>query len=86
MKSELTMDENKKMDIIHQEEQRYIVITIKQPFQEPFRLIPNAYKVLMTHMKINGMKHKQDKKIIECFEKEYMKDGINYMDVYIAIE
>ena len=52
----------------------------------PFRTIPNAYKALMTHMKINGIGHRQDGKVIECFEKEYDKDGICHMDVYIAIE
>lgn len=52
----------------------------------PFRLIPNAYKVLMTHMKINGINHKEDKKIISCFEEEYDVEGVHYMDVYIAVE
>ncbi|MDE7187572.1 MAG: helix-turn-helix domain-containing protein [Lachnospiraceae bacterium] len=75
-----------KPEIIRQEEQAYAVITIRLPMAEPFRLIPNAYKVLMTHMKLNGIKHKQSKQIIECFEKEYVKDGIDYMDVYIAME
>lgn len=84
--SEIVMNMEEKPEIIHQEEQKYIAITIKQPMLEPFRLIPNAYKTLMTHMKINGIKHKQDKKIIECFEKEYVKASIAYMDVYIAIE
>ena len=53
---------------------------------EPFRLIPNAYKALMTHMQMNGMKQKQNKSIIECFEKEYIKNGIGYMDIYVATE
>ena len=39
----------------------------------------------MMHMKINGIQHKQDDQIIECFEKEYEKDGVWYMDVYIAV-
>ena len=75
-----------KPEIIHQEAQTYVAITIKEPMIEPFRIIPNAYKVLMTHMKINGIQHKQDKKILACFEKEYVKDGIDYMDIYIAVE
>ena len=41
------------MDIVNQDKQKYIVITIKDPMIAPFRLIPNAYKVLMTHMHIN---------------------------------
>lgn len=69
-----------------QEEQRYIVITIKDWSDSPFRTIPNAYKILMTHMRINGIGHKQDKTIIPCFEKDYEIEGRYYMDVYIAIE
>lgn len=75
-----------KAEVIKQEKQKYIAITIKQPEVAPFRLIPNAYKVLMTHMKINGIKHKEDKKIISCFEKEYDVEGVHYMEVYIAVE
>lgn len=74
------------MDVVSQEKQKYIVITIRNPMIAPFRLIPNAYKVLMTHMHVNGISHKEDKKLISCFEKEYVIDGIPYMDVYVAIE
>lgn len=83
--SETVMDIEEQPEVLHQEEQTYIAITIREYMMEPFCLIPNAYKALMTHMKINGIKHKQDKNIIECFEKEYIKDGISYMDVYIAV-
>lgn len=75
-----------KMDVTKQERQKYIAITIKSPMAAPFRLIPNAYKVLMTHMKINGIEHKEDKKVISCFEKEYDVEGVHYMDVYLAVE
>ena len=74
------------MDIVNQDKQKYIVITIKDPMIAPFRLIPNAYKVLMTHMHINRIPHKEDKKIISCFEKEYFVNGTSYMDVYIAVD
>lgn len=83
---EIAMNIEEQPDIHRQEEQTYIAISIKEPEKEPFRLIPNAYKTLMTHMRINGMKHKRDKKNIKCFEKEYVKDGVCYMDVYIAVE
>lgn len=73
-------------EVMKQERQKYIAITIKSPMLAPFRLIPNAYKVLMTHMKINGIGHKEDKKVISCFEKEYDVEGVHYMDVYIAVE
>lgn len=75
-----------KSDVLRQERQKYIAITINSPQAAPFRLIPNAYKVLMTHMKINGIGHKDDKNILPCFEKEYDMEGIHYMDVYIAVE
>ncbi len=74
------------MNVISQEEQKYIAITIRQPEMMPFRLIPNAYKVLMTYMKINGIGHKEDRKTLSCFEKEYDVEGVHYMDVYIAVE
>ena len=83
--SEMAKNIEEQPEVLHQEEQTYIAITIRESTMEPFCLIPNAYKALMTHMKINGIKHKQDKNIIECFEKEYIKDGISYMDVYIAV-
>lgn len=84
--NEDTKVEDENAEVICQEEQKYIVITIKQPEIAPFYLIPNAYKVLMTHMKINGIKHCDNKKIISCFEKEYDVEAVHYMDVYIAIE
>jgi len=73
-------------EIMYQEAQNYLAITIKQPFIAPFRLIPNAYKLLRTYMKTNGINEKHEKSIIDCFEKEYIIDGVDYMDVYIAIE
>lgn len=85
LNNEVIIDDAK-AEVIKQEKQKYIAITIKQSEVAPFRLIPNAYKVLMTHMKINGIKHKEDKKIISCFEKEYDVEGVHYMDVYIAVE
>ncbi|MGN0145496.1 MAG: helix-turn-helix transcriptional regulator [Clostridium sp.] len=71
---------------IVQQDQQYAVITIKEPFQSPFAMIPNAYKTLLRYMEVNGLCNKQDKEILSCFEKEYNKDGISYMDVYIAID
>ena len=79
-------ENDERMDVIFQEKQKYIVITIKEPAVAPFRLIPNAYKALMTHMKVNGIRHKKDNKVLSCFEKEYDLEGVHYMDVYIAVE
>ena len=77
-------DEN--LEIISQNKNKYAVITIKNPFTAPFNLIPNAYKALMSYMKVNKLKHRDDNKVLPCFEKEYLLNGITYMDVYIAID
>lgn len=74
------------MEVLFQNNQKYVAITIKNPFVEPFKTIPNAYKTLNRFMKTNGLKHKDSKDIISCYEKEYILDGVTYMDVYIAIE
>ena len=72
--------------ILHQGRQKYMAITIKEPFIAPFRLIPNAYKTLMTYMHMNGIGHRQEKYTIGCFEHDYAKDGVEYMDIFIAAE
>lgn len=73
-------------EVITQKKQKYVAITIKEPFKAPFSIIPNAYKTLMSYMQINGLQGKNDKDIISCFEKVYIINGIDYMDVYIAIK
>ena len=73
-------------EIMCQKEQKYAVITIKDPFRAPFSLIPNGYKTLGTYMQINGLEHKEDKDNISCFEKIYEREGIQYMDVYILVK
>lgn len=78
--------ECRKAEIVTQNTQKYAAITIKEPFHAPFELIPNSYKTLMLYMQMNGVKHKADPMVLECFEKSYVKEGIHYMDVYIAAE
>lgn len=73
-------------EVFSQEKQKYAAITVRASDQSPFALIPNAYKVLMAHMKVNGMKEKVDRNVISCFEREYEVDGIWHMDIYIAVE
>lgn len=68
-----------------QEAQRYAAITIRHPLAAPFRLIPNAYKALQTYMMANGLRHPEEISV-PCFEKEYIQEGVDYMDVYIAVE
>lgn len=54
--------------------------------EKPFRLIPNAYRVIMTHMQVNGIRHREDPAVIPCFEREYDLNGVHCMDVFIAAE
>ena len=72
--------------VVCQSRQKYIAITIREPHIAPFRLIPNAYKALNAYMHANGLSHDEHKGILPCFEKEYTRDGRNWMDVYIAIK
>ena len=88
----LVLDKNQDIgdinaNIVTQEKQKYITITIRGTSEAPFVVIPNAYKALLTHMKANGMKEKRDSSILSCYEYEYVDDaGTNCMDIFIAIE
>lgn len=64
----------------------YAAITIREPMNAPFSIIPNAYKTLMAYMYANGCKPPEDKNIIDCYEYSYHKDGVEYMDVFIAVD
>lgn len=74
-------------EILSQNWQKYITITLKEIRGEEFTLIPNAYHALFTYMAINGIKEKQDRAILPCYEHEYSdENGDEFMDIYIAIE
>ena len=64
----------------------YAMITIKEPFIQPFERIPNAYKIIMEYLQANNFKEKQQDNIVSCFEHEYEENGIVYMDVYIHVD
>ncbi|MGN1342948.1 MAG: helix-turn-helix domain-containing protein [Traorella sp.] len=64
----------------------YAVITIREPFIEPFERISNAYKRIMEYLQANNFKEKQQDNIISCFEHEYEENGIVYMDVYVHVD
>ena len=69
-----------------QETGKYARITIRNPFAAPFDLIPNAYKAIQKFIEQQGIKHHPDDKQLCCFEHEYQKDGVPFMDVYIAVD
>ncbi len=66
------------LEVREQPAHKYAAIHIEVPFEDPFVVIPNAYKTLMEYMKLNGLEH-TDKEVIPCFE----TDG-DTMDIYIA--
>lgn len=74
----VTFLENKEAD--------YAVITIKEPFIQPFERIPKAYKLIMEYLQANNFKERNQENIISCFEYEYKKNDITYMDVFIHVD
>ncbi len=68
------------MEICEQKAHKYAAIHIEKPFENPFVIIPNAYKTLGEYMRLNGLEHQCDG-VIPCFE----TDG-DSMDVYIACQ
>lgn len=83
---DFSCDEPLSAMICEQKSAKYAVVTIKDPFSAPFRIIPNTYKMLMAYMQLNGIAHCAQSGVIECFEHSYKSDGMEYMDVYIAAE
>ena len=74
-------------EIISQNKQKYITITLEEGRGGEFDIIPNAYKALLTYMAINGIKEKRDSAILSCYEHEYFNEQqVKFMDIYIAIE
>jgi len=64
-------------------EAEYAVITVTEPFVQPFERIPTGFKYIMEFLQANNFKSKLSDDIIGCFEHEYEKDGVVYMDIYI---
>ena len=64
----------------------YAVITITDPFAAPFARISKAYHKLMEYLQANGFKEKPKEDVLSCFEHEYDRDGVHYMDVYIHVD
>lgn len=73
-------------EIQQQKAQKYAVLTITDPFNQPFVSIPNAFKTLLRYMEVNNLTHNMTKDIIDNFERVYEKDGMTFMDIHIAIE
>ncbi len=66
-------------EVCEQKAHKYAAIHIESPFENPFVIIPNAYKTLWNYMNLNGLEHNEEDNILPCFE----TDG-DSMDVYIS--
>lgn len=63
----------------------YALITVTEPSVQPFERIPTGYKCIMEFLQANNFKEKLYDDIICCFEHEYEKDGVDYMDIYVHV-
>lgn len=73
------------VEIAEQKEADYAVITIREPFENAFERIPNAYKKIMQHLGAKGFKEKAEDNILSYYEYVYDREGITYMDVFIYV-
>lgn len=64
----------------------YAVITITDPFEQPFERIPNAYRRIMEYLEANNFREKPQENVISCFEHEYRRGEATFMDVYIHVD
>lgn len=69
---------------VHQQpEADYAVITIQEPFVQPFDRIPKAYGLILEYLRSGNFQKVHHQCVIPCFERVYGKDGMTCMDVYI---
>jgi len=61
--------------------QNYVTISIKNPMDNPFHLISNAFKSVFQYINVNRYTYGGF-----AFESQFQKDGIEMMKIYVAIE
>lgn len=61
--------------------QSYVTISIKNPMDNPFHLISNAFKSAFQYINVNRYTYGHF-----AFESVFIRDGIEYMKIYVAIE
>lgn len=71
------------VEFAQNKEAEYALITVTEPFIQPFERIPTGYKHIMEYLQANNFKDKISDDILGCFEYEYEKDGVVYMDIYV---
>lgn len=70
-------------DIVENPQADYAVMTIRDPFVQPFERIPRAYGLIMEFLSSGTSKKQYAKGTLPCFERVYTRDNATYMDVYI---
>lgn len=66
------------VQICEQKAHKYAAIHIEKPYENPFVIIPNAYKTLVEYIRLNGMNY-ECSDVLPCFE-----TAGDTMDVYMA--
>ena len=61
----------------------YAVITVTDPHARSFERIPGGYNRIMEYLQVTSFKEKFPDDILPCFEYEYDKDGVHFMDIFI---
>lgn len=63
------------------EPQNYVTVTIKNPMENPFHLISNAYKSVFQYINVNRYTYDHF-----AFESAFQSDNTEYMKIYVAIK
>lgn len=80
----LPEDATVKLTTVKNEERKaqdYVTITIKNPMENPFQLIANAYKSVFQYIQVNRYTYDHF-----AFEYLYQKGHIEYMKICVAIQ
>lgn len=73
-------------ELVWQEGGKYAAITITEPFKAAFTLIPNAYKTILDYLREKNIPMREESQTQSfCFERIYVKNGVECMDVFIAL-
>ncbi len=72
---------NTSLIIEKRKSQNYVTITIKNPMDNPFNLISNAFKSAFQYINVNRYSYDHF-----AFESLYKEDNIEYMKIYVSIE
>ncbi len=73
------------LEVLSQPALRYAIVSIREPMSAPWALIPKAYQTLLRYIEMNVPADKAPKDAIECYEKIYRRDGVEYMDIYMCV-